>query len=375
MSEIRPVAGRTDDLDVAATAYARDAAMASATERATLRDDFTRYCLPFADRVAHRYGGRGEPSEDLEQVSRMGLVKAIDRYDPERGSFTAFALLTMTGELKRHFRDRTWGLHVTRRVQDLSLEVGRASAEMTGELSRRPDAGEIATRLGVTREAVTEAMASAAGGYTPVSLNLPVTQGEPAELGDLLGDPDADIESIDDRVTLARLMRRLPAREQRMLAMRFYGNRSQREIGAEFGVSQMHVSRLLARTLGWLRDAMLSDTPPRWPGSEEAAEHLAWELVVRRVEGVLTVRVRGEIDRDTATPLRTCLKHTISSGGGERVAVDLAGVPLVDAAGVAALVDGAWAAGVAGTTFHLAGVRPSVRAVLEVCGLSDLLTR
>jgi len=116
-----------EDLDAAALDFAGRSSTASAAEVAVLRDELTRYCLPFASRLARRYRGRGEPLEDLEQVARLGLVKAIDRYDPDRGSFTAYAVITISGEIKRHFRDKTWGVHVPRRVQDLSLEVGHAT--------------------------------------------------------------------------------------------------------------------------------------------------------------------------------------------------------------------------------------------------------
>jgi RNA polymerase sigma-B factor len=237
-----------EDLDAAATDYATRMAGASGAERAVLRDALTRTCLPFAGRMARRYRGRGESLEDLEQVARLGLVKAIDRYDPERGSFTAYAVITISGEIKRHFRDRTWGVHVPRRIQDLSLEVGHASMVLTTELSRTPTPLELAERLKVSEAAVMEALESAAG-YSPSSLNAPAGGDGPVEFGDLLGDHDSDLEMVDDKLTVAGLLLRLPARERRMLAMRFYGNRTQAEIAAELGISQMHVSRLLSRSL------------------------------------------------------------------------------------------------------------------------------
>jgi RNA polymerase sigma-B factor len=361
----RTFAARDDDLDVAAEEYARSVAAAPPAQRPTRRDDFVHYCLPFADRLAHRYSGRGEPVDDLEQVSRMALVKAIDRYEPGRGSFTAYAVLTMTGELKKHFRDRTWGVHVTRRVQDLSLAVTKTSRDLTGELSRRPSPAEIAARLRVTEAEVNDALISAAG-HSSASLNAPIREGETDELGDMFGEVDADLDLVDDKLTLAGLLRRLPAREQRMLAMRFYGNRTQQEIATEFGISQMHVSRLLAKALSWLRDAMLSDVPPAWPTTDGAH----WELTVVRVAGELTVRVRGEVDRDTAGQLRACLERTVTAARPDGLlVVDLAAVPLVDAAGVAALVDGIRVAALAGVALRVTGARPQVRAVLDVCGL------
>jgi RNA polymerase sigma-B factor len=246
-----------EDLDPVAVAYAESVTGASPAERARLRDELTSHCLPFAWRMARRYRGRGEPMDDLEQVARVGLLKAIDRYDPARGSFTAYAVITISGELKRHFRDRTWGVHVPRRIQDLTLEAGHASIALTSELSRKPTTAELAARLRVSEGALRDAQTSA-GGYSPASLNVPVSGVDSSELGDLLGGADADLESVDDRLTVSRLLLRLPARERQMLAMRFYGNRTQAEIAAELGISQMHVSRLLSHALGVLREGLLN---------------------------------------------------------------------------------------------------------------------
>jgi RNA polymerase sigma-B factor len=361
-----------EDLDAAALTYAGSFADATPGERAALREELARFCLPFAGRLARRYRGRGEPLEDLEQVARLGLVKAIDRYDPERGSFTAYAVITISGEIKRHFRDKTWGVHVPRRIQDLSLEVGHASVVLTNALSRQPTIAELAARLEVTERAVLEAMESSAG-YTPTSLNAPVSGGDSAaEFGDLLGGADGDLELVDDKITVARLLLRLPARERQMLAMRFYGNRTQAEIAAELSISQMHVSRLLGRALAWLREAMLSDVVPRWEGATRP-EQPGMQVSVSRSGGVLTVAVRGEIDRDTADRLRVGLRHAVSTAGRDRLLVDLVCVPLVDAAGVAVLIDAASAASVAEVPLSLRGAQPYVCRILAVSGLAMLL--
>ena len=361
-----------EDLDAAAVDYATRIAGASDGARAALRDELTRLCLPFAGRMARRYRGRGENLEDLEQVARLGLVKAIDRYDPERGSFTAYAVITISGEIKRHFRDRTRGVHVPRRVQDLSLEVGHASMVLTTELSRTPTPAEIAERLNVPVPAVLEALESAAG-YSPSSLNAPAGGDGAAEFGDLLGDTDSDLEMVDDKLTVAGLLLRLPARERRMLAMRFYGNRTQAEIATELGISQMHVSRLLTRSLAWLREAMLSDSLPRWEGANGPSDTHGMQISVQQGDGVVTVRVQGEVDRDTSERLRTSLRHAISSLGANRLVVDLAGVPLVDAAGVAVLLDAASAAAVADAKLTLTGAQPYVARILGVSGLQNLM--
>jgi RNA polymerase sigma-B factor len=362
-----------EDLDAAAVRYFASLPGASPAVRAELRDDLTRFCLPFAGRLARRYRGRGEMIEDLEQVARLGLVKAIDRYDPERGSFTAYAVITISGEIKRHFRDRTWGVHVPRRVQDLSLEVGHASMVLTNSLSRTPTVAELAASLKIGEEAVREALESAAG-YSPASLNVPVGGDGDGEFGDLLGGADGDLESIDDKITVAGLLLRLPPRERQMLAMRFYGNRTQAEIAAELGISQMHVSRLLSRALSWLREAMLSDAPPRWEGPG-AHQEPGMRVAASSAAGTLTVRVTGEVDRDTAERLRTALRHAVAGAGEDRIVIDLAGVPLVDAAGVAVLLDAASAASVAEVRLTLRGAQPYVTRILAVSGLATLLEK
>jgi RNA polymerase sigma-B factor len=360
-----------EDLDAAALSYAARFADAPAPEQAAMRDELTRRCLPFAGRMARRYRGRGERLDDLEQVARLGLIKAIDRYDPERGSFTAYAVITISGEIKRHFRDKTWGVHVPRRIQDLSLEVGHATMVLTTSLSRTPTVAELADHLKLPEAAVREARESSAG-YSPASLNAPVAGEGSGEFGDLIGGADADLESVDDKLTVSRLLLRLPARERRMLAMRFYGNRTQAEIAAELGISQMHVSRLLSRALGWLREAMLSDTPPRWEGNPSREQPM--QVSVHRGAGALTVTVRGEVDRDTAERLRIGLRHAVAEAGDDRVVIDLTGVPLVDAAGVAVLHDAASAASVASVGLTIVGVQAYVARILGVSGLSGLIT-
>ena len=158
-----------------------------------------------------------------------------------------------------------------------------------------------------------------------------------------------------------------------MLAMRFYGNRTQAEIAAELGISQMHVSRLLTRSLAWLREAMLSDSLPRWEGANGPSDTHGMQISVQQGDGVMTVRVQGEVDRDTSERLRTSLRHAISSLGANRLVVDLAGVPLVDAAGVAVLLDAASAAAVADAKLTLTGAQPYVARILGVSGLQNLM--
>ncbi|MBO3742855.1 SigB/SigF/SigG family RNA polymerase sigma factor [Actinoplanes flavus] len=363
-----------EDLDTAALEFAAGREGATAAEAEQLREDLLRHCLPFAGRLARRYRGRGEHLEDLEQVARLGLVKAVDRYDPGRGSFTAYAVITISGELKRHFRDRTWGVHVPRRVQDLSLEVGHASMLLTSALARTPTVAELARHLGVSEPAVLEAVESAAG-YSPASLNAPIAGDGVAEFGDLIGGVDDDLESVTDKLTVTDLLLRLPARERRMLAMRFYGNRTQADIAAELGISQMHVSRLLSRALSWLREAMLSDTLPPWEGDNRAGQQRGMDVSVIREGTALRVRVCGEVDRDTAERLRMGLRHAITTGGASLVVVDLTAVPLLDAAGVSVLLDAVRVAARAGGEICMSGAQPYVARILAVSGLAGVLRR
>jgi RNA polymerase sigma-B factor len=363
-----------EDLNTLALAYAERTAAAPTADLSFERDCFTRQCLPLARRLAGRFHGRGEPLEDLEQVARLGLVKAIDRYDPGRGSFTAYAVSTISGELKRYFRDAAWAVHVPRPIRELLLEARRARTQLTAELARTPTPAEIAQRIGADENEVIDALVANAG-YSPTSLDVASIAGDTKSptLGDLLGEADADLEIIDDRVTVAGLLMRLPPRERRMLAMRFYGNRTQVEIATELGISQMHVSRQLSRALNWLREAMLSDGSPRWDGYGAPREDQGLRLTVDRGDGTVTVRVRGEVDRDCAARLRLCLHRAVAGAGPDRLIVDLAAVALVDAAGVAALVDCASAAAVAGVPLTLAGAVTTVRPVLKLSGLAALL--
>jgi len=366
--EIEPL----EDLDSLAATYTDACRDADPSTRLRLRDDFVGQVLPLARRLARRFRGRGEPAEDLEQVARLGLVKTVDRYDPERGSFTAYAVVTITGEIKRHFRNHTWGVHVPRRMQDLSLEITHATATLTARLARTPTAAEIAAYLDLATAEVLDAQTTAAA-YSPASLNTPVGEEEVAELGDLMGTPDEDLGLVDDRATVERLLCRLPERERRMLALRFYGNLSQSEIAAELGFSQMHVSRLLGRALTWLREAMLSDSPPCWTGADDT-DHRLQVTVACRSDAIRTA-VTGEIDRDNAGYLREELLAAVRAClPARRLVIDLAGVPLLDAAGIGMLLAVREAARARHLRVRVVGLQPYVAKIVAVSGLRDLLT-
>ncbi|HEU4977300.1 MAG TPA: SigB/SigF/SigG family RNA polymerase sigma factor [Solirubrobacteraceae bacterium] len=211
--------------------------------------------LPLARRLAQRYRHTGEPTDDLVQVACIGLVKAIDRYDPARGSaFSTYAVPTILGELRRHFRDHTWAIHVPRDLQELALRVDRATQDL-GRDGRRPTISQIAREVGASEEAVLEAR-EAGSAYRATSLQRRVggsEDGDRAALGDLLPAPGDELDRAEDRAVLDRLLRRVCERDREALRMRFEEDLTQSEIGARLGISQMQVSRILRRALERLR--------------------------------------------------------------------------------------------------------------------------
>jgi RNA polymerase sigma-B factor len=204
-----------------------------------------------------QYRGSPEPTEDLMQVGYVGLLKAINNYDPAVGnSLTAYAAPCVSGEIKRHFRDKRWQIHVRRSAQELLLELRKATEELTQQLGRDPSDDELAQRLGVSDDDLLEAR-QADMVFSAYSLDAPLSDREdPAQLGDVLGEEDAEVEHTIDMEAVATHWSELPEREQRILVMRFYGNLTQAEIGERLGISQMHVSRLLARALTHLRSRL-----------------------------------------------------------------------------------------------------------------------
>ncbi|SCF28178.1 SigB/SigF/SigG family RNA polymerase sigma factor [Micromonospora mirobrigensis] len=215
--------------------------------------------LPLANHLARRYHGRGEPGDDLTQIAALGLIKAIDKFDPSRGiDFTSYAIPTIVGEIKRHFRDRTWDIRVPRRLQERRIAISQANATLTHTLGRSPTVADIATHLDLTEEEVLEGLEGARA-YNAVSLSTPVGDGGgPAELGDLIGGEDHELALAELRLALAPAIASLGEREQRIVALRFHGNLTQQEIAAQVGLSQMHVSRLLTRALAKLRRQLTS---------------------------------------------------------------------------------------------------------------------
>jgi RNA polymerase sigma-B factor len=227
--------------------------------RVTVRAQAIERYLPMSDYLARRFSGRGEPSADLAQVAAIGLIKAVDRYDPTRGvEFSSYAIPTITGEIKRYFRDVGWTVRVPRRLQELGPQLASAVEELQQVLRRTPTTVELADRLGVTREDVLEAR-HCADAYRPRSFEQPGSGGEDLRLIDSMSSADAGIEAVEQRETMHRALATLTARERRIIALRFVGDLTQEQIATRIGVSQMQISRMLARSLAQLRDGMRND--------------------------------------------------------------------------------------------------------------------
>jgi RNA polymerase sigma-B factor len=226
--------------------------------RARLRDDLVEAHLPLVEYLARRFRNRGEPLDDLIQVATIGLIKSVDRFDLDRGvEFSTYATPTIVGEIKRHFRDKGWAIRVPRRLQELKLSLTKATSELSQKNGRSPTVAELATHLQMSEEEILEGLESA-NAYSAVSLDAPDggDDDSPA-VADSLGITDESLEGVEYRESLKPLLERLPAREKKILLLRFFGNMTQSQIAAELGISQMHVSRLLARTLAQLREGLL----------------------------------------------------------------------------------------------------------------------
>lgn len=219
------------------------------------RDDIIERGLPLANHIARRFRNRGEPIDDLVQAARVGLVNAVNRFDPENGAdFLAFAVPTMMGEVRRHFRDYGWAVKVPRRLKDLQGQIVKARGALSQSLNRAPTATEIAGYLGIDRESVIEATI-ASSNYSTLSTDVPTgPDAEYRAIGDTLGDVDPNIDKVLALATVRPLIAALPDREQMVLSLRFFDNMTQTQIADRMGYSQMHVSRLIAKALGTLRE-------------------------------------------------------------------------------------------------------------------------
>jgi len=230
-----------------------------------LRDEIVRSQVGLAEYLARRFKNRGEPIEDLIQVALLGLLKAVERFDPSRGlEFSTFATPTIVGELKRHFRDKGWAVRVPRRVQELHLRMGTVVNNLSQELGRSPTIPEIAQRAEVSVDEVLEAM-EAGRAYRFSSIDAPAADDDDraqSPAAAQLGEDDTGLEEVEQRMLLSPLIASLPKREQMIIHLRFFRGMTQSEIASRLGISQMHVSRLLARSLVQLRDRAGAEAAP-----------------------------------------------------------------------------------------------------------------
>ncbi|MFF4345897.1 RNA polymerase sigma factor SigF [Streptomyces sp. NPDC001530] len=250
-----------DDAPDTGAAFDRLCALPDGPERQALRDEIVRSWLPMAERIAGRYRGRGESIEDLSQVAALGLVKAVDRYDPARGNaFESYAIPTITGEIKRHFRDHMWILHVPRRVQDLRSRVRAALKELHQTTpGRQPTIAEIAEWAHLGEDDVRTAL-EALDSFAALSLDAELPGSEDGyALADALGELDAGFDLVVDREAVKPALSALPERERTILYLRFFGGMTQSRIAEQLGISQMHVSRLISDCCATLREQVLAD--------------------------------------------------------------------------------------------------------------------
>ncbi len=233
---------------------------AGTAEHTYVRDTLIELNLPLVRYASARFRSRNEPMEDIVQVGTIGLIKAIDRFDPERGvEFPTFAMPTVVGEIKRFFRDTSWSVRVPRRLQELRLALTKAGDELSQRLDRSPTVAELAVCLGVSEEDVVEGLA-VGNAYTASSLDSsPGEEDGDGPLAERLGYEDLALEGVEYRESLKPLLAKLPPRERRIIMLRFFGNLTQSQIGEEIGISQMHVSRLLTKTLTQLREGLISE--------------------------------------------------------------------------------------------------------------------
>jgi RNA polymerase sigma-B factor len=228
----------------------------SAIDRSRARGQLVELHLPLVEHCARRFVNRGEPFEDLVQVGTIGLIKAVDRFDSDRGvEFSTYATPTIIGEIKRHFRDKGWAVRVPRRLQELRMSIGSATGELSQQLGRSPTTQEVAERLGVGIEDVLEGIESA-NAYATLSLDAGDGDDGLGSLIDLMGTTDDALYHVELRESIRPLIEQLPPREKQILLLRFFRQMTQSQIAQEIGISQMHVSRLLTRTLADLRDSI-----------------------------------------------------------------------------------------------------------------------
>jgi len=242
------------DVDRLLTAYHREGDLA-ARDRALVE------LMPLVRALAHRYAGRGEPFEDLVQVGSIGLIKAVDRFDVDRGvEFASYAVPTIVGEIRRHFRDKAWAMHVPRRLKELSLRLSRVLDQLTTELGRSPTIAELAAAAGVEEEEAIDALDSM-NAYSTRSLHAPFEDGSDDSLVEKLGADETGYAEVDDGTVVAAGLDALDERERQIVELRFFHELTQSQIASEMGISQMHVSRLLRKSLATMRGRIEEAAP------------------------------------------------------------------------------------------------------------------
>jgi RNA polymerase sigma-70 factor (sigma-B/F/G subfamily) len=262
--------------------------------------------LDVAESVAWRYRGRGQDHQDLVQVARLGLIEAVERFDPDRGPFLAYAVPTMVGHVKRHFRDHGWVVRPPRQIQEKQAEIARAKDELTHVLRRRPTVADVATYLGFTVQEVQEAQ-DIEGCFHPASLDAALAHST-NDLNGLLGEKEPQLESIEALATVSPACLHLPESDRRLLYLRFFKMCSQEEIAAEFGISQMQVSRWLRRTLARLKedigetDALVSPRPDAKPSIQSYSATTRSKVTKRKMRRLRAADLR---DPSSGPPLAT----------------------------------------------------------------------
>lgn len=360
--EVVDVAGR-DEVITDLVGRLRDP-RCTTVERRRLGDAAVRLGLPLAYRLARGFQQRGEMLEDLRQVAAYALVKAIGGYDPDRGHrFTAYATPTITGEIKRHFRDRVWSVHMPRPQRDLALQVTRTRAQLTQRLGRYPSAAEVAAELGVAREQV-DATAASFSAYRADSLNQPCGEGDGLQRQDPLGTVDPALESADDRLTVRALVQQLPPRQKWVVDRYFFGGWSQAQIAAAMGTSQMTVCRLLSSGLDGLRRDLCG--PGRASGGDVRVRTYAVE------RDCVVAGVVGTVDRPNMAELRRCLVDAVVGVGARTLVIDLRRMSSADGGVARALLDAYRAGGHSGTRICVVNAAPPVADMLRRTGLSRL---
>lgn len=323
--------------------------------------------LPFATRLTHRYRNRGQTNDDLAQVAAVALIKAVNGYNPELGKpFFAYLIPTVLGELRKHFRDTGWAVHVDRGLQERHLELVHARAALTQRLQRPPTVEDLAAELKIGTAEVLEAWA-AGNAYAHDSLNAPASPGtDGAEFVDLLGGDDPGLASVSERVAVRDLIRRLPERDRYILTRYFFGEASQQEIAGEIGMSQMNVSRLLRRILESMRQQLNgnADGLPAVADAVDVHTHVA--------PGSTLVTVSGDVDDRAAAQVRDVLVDTAVRERPRRLVVDLRGVGIAGGRLVRALVDAYRAGGPSGTRLAVINVPADLFDVLSRLGVTRL---